>query len=147
MSAPCSRVKNRTLSGPAAESQLARLAARALGHESSDVQTAALKLVRGEAALIAPYVSLLAPSVRAGLEATETAPADLEVRAGTSMLQAALRVEPVTNLNELVEAFAGSRWRTKGPPAEIERAIDGVARIGSIRRRQKKVRSSGLPPD
>src|SRR5207248_6057375 len=46
-------------SGPAAEAHVASLAARALGHESPEIQTAALKLVRSDAALIAPYLALL----------------------------------------------------------------------------------------
>src|SRR5262249_998425 len=47
----------------------------------------------------------------------------------TRSAEAALRVESVTGLNELVETFAAV-MENQGPPAEIERVIDGVARIG-----------------
>jgi hypothetical protein len=116
-------------SGPAAEAQVASLAARALGHESPEVQTAALKLVRGDAALIAPYLPLLAPSVRAGLEAAEPGAATMATREASPTVGTTLRVEPIPSLNELVEAFAAV-VENQGPPVEIERVIDGVARIG-----------------
>jgi hypothetical protein len=116
-------------SGPAAEAQVASLAARALGHESPEVQTAALKLVRGDAALIAPYLPLLAPSVRAGLEAAEPGAATMATREASPTVGTTLRVEPIASLNELVEAFAAV-VENQGPPVEIERVIDGVARIG-----------------
>jgi Family of unknown function (DUF6493) len=116
-------------SGPAAQAHAASLAARALGHESPEIQTAALKLVRSESALIAPYLALLAPSVRASLGAVERAATLVEFSECSAVSGTALRVEPIASLNELVETFAAV-VENQGPPVEIERVIDGVARIG-----------------
>ena len=38
-------------------------------------------------------------------------------------------MEPILNLNEPVETFAAV-MENQGPPVEIERVIDGVARVG-----------------
>lgn len=110
-------------------SRLSSLAARALGHESREVQTAALKLIETNTALVAPYVDLLAPSVRAEYEAHGPAPADIGASAAGPMAAPEAFVRPIGALDELIRAFAAA-LENQGPPIEIERVIDGVARIG-----------------
>ena len=104
--------------------RVANLAARALGHESAEIQTAALALAGTDSSRTSPYLPLLAPSVRAGLGATEPA-----AEAAIPRAPAASCVAPITSLNELVEAFAAI-LENQGPPVEIERVMDGVARLG-----------------
>ena len=101
--------------------------ARALAHESRDVQTAALKLVGNDIALVAPYLDLLAPSVRAHWGGNEPVLSSTET-AGPIAGQA-MYVMPIRTLNELVETFAAV-LENQGPPIEIERVIDGLARVG-----------------
>jgi len=116
-------------SHPTDTSRLSSLAARALAHQSREVQTAALKLVGSNTALVAPYVDLLAPSVRAHWGANEPADANTDALAAGPMAGSSLRVAPMGTLNELIETFAAV-LENQGPPVEIERVIDGVARIG-----------------
>src|SRR5262249_50371263 len=80
-------------------------ARRALGHESPEIQSAALELAGGDAVLIAPYLATLAPSVRACLGAPEPATVFMDTPAASAAAQTGLRVAPVASLNELVETF------------------------------------------
>jgi len=108
------------------KAKLASLAARALGHESPDVQNAALELVGGDATLLEPYLAVLAPSVRASLGAGSLiAGPDTHARVAESQNA----VVPVGSLVELVERFSAV-LESQGPPIQIESVIDGVARIG-----------------
>lgn len=104
--------------------RLAALAARALGHESPEIQMAALALIGNDTALVEPYLDVLAPSVRARLGAgLPAAPPALVVEADASL------VEPIGCLSELVETFAAVLEK-EGPPVDIERVIEGVSHLG-----------------
>lgn len=105
--------------------RVAALAARALGHPSPEVQSAALELVGDDAAIIEPYLDTLAPSLRARFK--EAVPAEAGSAAATPQHEG--RVAPIANFHELVETFAAV-LENQGPPIEIERVIDGVVRIG-----------------
>ena len=111
----------------ATKARVAALAARALGHESADVQSLALEVVGPDPAAVAPYMEVLAPSVRAGLVGA-TAIADDAPKSG--MVEVApSQVNPILDLEELVQTFAAV-LENEGPPVDIERVIDGVVRIG-----------------
>ena len=106
--------------------RLAALAARALGHESPEVQTAALKLAGSDAKLIEPYLGMLAPSIRAQLGAQRPAATQTGAQITVTEMQP---VQGIAILDELVETFAAV-LENQGPPIDIERVIEGVARIG-----------------
>jgi hypothetical protein len=111
------------------KARISNVAARALVHESVDVQTSALGLLTDRPAALATYGAVLAPSVRARLE---TAP--VEAAAIVAPLVAEVqRVVAVTSVGELAELFAAV-LENQGPPVDIERVIDGVARIGASER-------------
>jgi hypothetical protein len=107
----------------------AALSALALAHESPEVQSAALELTGGDAALIAPYLDVLAPSVRAGLGTAQSVAAVSDTPTIITEDESTSRVEPLATVNELIEMFSAV-LENQGPPAEIERVIDGVVRIG-----------------
>jgi len=107
------------------KARIASIAARALKHESADVQTSALSLVGEQSALVDAYRPVLAPSVRARLETIVVEAATI---ASPPAVTDAHRVVPVDNPDELAELFT-SVLENQGPPADIERVIDGVARM------------------
>ena len=114
---------------PQLKTRIAVVAARALGNESLNVQASALALVGSNSALVEPYVSVLAPSVRARIQTTGPAAtnnAPLSVPAAT-------RVLPVRDAAELAELFAAV-LENQGPPVDIERVVDGAARISATAR-------------
>lgn len=80
-------------------------------------------------ALVAPYVDLLAPSVRADYDGNEPGVANTDALVAPSVPGAAETVASIGTLNELVETFAAV-LENQGPPVDIERVIDGVARVG-----------------
>lgn len=127
--------------------RVAEMAARALGHESADIQLAALALVEPNRALVAPYLDVLAPSVRAKLGAAVPAPAPTSTAAAAAAAPVS-RVTPVDTESELVELFAAV-LENQGPPMEIERVLEGVARIpaserlaASLAKRAAKLKAS-----
>ena len=112
------------------KARIAAVAARALAHESPDVQASALSLVSGHAALLERYRPVLASSVRARLEPTAVESVTVETPPPVTEVQ---RVVPVENVGELAELFAAA-LENQGPPVDIERVIDGVARISASER-------------
>lgn len=109
----------------AAKATLVSLAARALSHESPEVQTAALDLTGDDPSLLEPYRETLAASVRARLG--ENRPVETtEPRPESSNPSA---VAPISKLDELVETFAAI-LENQGPPIDIERVLEAVARVG-----------------
>jgi hypothetical protein len=107
-----------------AKARIAAVAALGLGHQSADVQALALNLVGDRSELLNPYLQVMAPSVRAKLETVAAEPAGIEPQpAGEGE-----RVSPVRDVGELTELFAAV-LENQGPPADIERVIDGVARM------------------
>jgi len=112
------------------KARIAAVAARALAHESPDVQASALSLVSGHAALLERYRPVLASSVRARLEPTAVESVMVETPPPVTEIQ---RVVPVENVGELAELFAAA-LENQGPPVDIERVIDGVARISASER-------------
>jgi len=111
--------------------RIAAVAARALGHASPDVQASALSLVENRAALLDTYRPVLAPSVRARLRATGVA--DPAMTAPPLVREAHHPVVPVRDVDELSELFAAVLEK-QGPPVDIERVIDGVARMSAPER-------------
>ena len=107
--------------------RVAGLAARALTHESAEVQTAALALTGTDSSHTSPYLPLLAPSVRAGLGAGT--PGETEEAEAVPPATTHSRITPISSLAELVETFAGV-LENQGPPSDIERVIEAVARLG-----------------
>ena len=109
-------------------SKLAALVARSLAHESADVQKAAIEFLGEQnSSLIDPYLDLLAPSVRPMTH--QTAPI-VPIPQLPSMGESPVdSVQPVDSLSSLIEAFSRI-LETQDSPMEIERVIDGVARIG-----------------
>ena len=106
------------------KARIAAVAAPGLGHQSADVQALALSSVGDRSELLNPYRQVMAPSVRARLETVAVEPAGIEPpRAGEGE-----RVVSVRDAGELTELFAAV-LENQGPPADIERVIDGVARI------------------
>jgi hypothetical protein len=116
--------------GRSVKARIAAVAARALGHGSADVQASALSLVADHAALLDRYRPVLAPSVRARLEPTAVESAAVDSPVPVTEVQ---RVVPVDNVGELAELFAAV-LENQGPPVDIERVIDGVARINASER-------------
>lgn len=111
--------------------RVAALAARALVHEAPEVQTAALELAEWNRALAEPYLAVLAPSVRARLRKDgddQVEPASAIPAAKRVASPSPQQVAPVASEEELVERFA-SVLENQGPPMDIERVLDGVARI------------------
>ncbi len=82
------------------------------------------------AALLDRYRPVLAPSVLARLEPTAAASATVDAPPPVPEVQ---RVAPVDNVGELAELFAAV-LENQGPPVDIERVIDGVARISASER-------------
>ena len=113
-----------------AKARIAAVAARALGHGSADVQASALSLVADHGALLDRYRPVLAPSVRARLEPSAVESATVDSPVPVTEVQ---RVVPVDNVDELAELFAAV-LENQGPPVDIERVIDGVARINASER-------------
>jgi hypothetical protein len=112
------------------KARIAAVAARALGHESADVQAAALGLVEDHAALLDSYRPVLAPSVQARLKMTATPATPVDALTPAAEVP---RVVQVDNAGELAELFAAV-LENQGPPVDIERVIDGVARISASER-------------
>ena len=120
------------------KARIAAVAARALGHESAEVQASALELVEGREELLNPYRAVLAPSV---LQRLKTKPAQPEAKpeAGTQANDAPppvyppQRVVPVEDPGDLAELFTAV-LENQGPPVDIERALDGVARMTAPQR-------------
>jgi hypothetical protein len=120
--------------------RIAAVAARALGHASADVQAAALSLInltctdeKERDALLHSYRPVLAASVLAQLESLSAAVSGAATIAAASSdapmaIAKAERVVPIDDVDQLVEAFAAV-LENQGPPVEIERVMDGVARI------------------
>ena len=106
--------------------RIAAVAARGLGHESADVQAAALELVGDRVELLNAYRTVMAPSVRARIETVADDVADIDTPGATDQE----RVVPVKDAGELAELFAAV-LENQGPPADIERVLEGVARIGA----------------
>jgi len=106
--------------------RLAEMAARALTHESTEVQKAALEVIGEHRNLIEPYLEALAPSTRAGLAGSAAEP---EPALPPSKVKVPNAIEPIHDVTELIEAFAAV-LENQGPPVELERVIDGVARVG-----------------
>ena len=113
-----------------AKERILAVVARALGHASADVQASALSVLENRTALVDRYRPVMAASVRARLETTTPETAVAEAPPPVAEAQ---RVVPVDNLGELAELFAAV-LENQGPPVDIERVIDGVARIGATER-------------
>ena len=111
--------------------RIAAVAARALGHSSSDVQALALGLVENRTALLDSYRPVLAASLRAGLQHTEEA--HPTIAAPLLVTEAQHPVVPVSEVEKLTELFAAV-LENQGPPVDIEQVIDGVARISAPER-------------
>jgi hypothetical protein len=110
---------------PGDAERITAFAARALAHDSPDVQAMALKLIGDRNGLIDPYRHLLAPSLRP----KQTGPAaEPESPDPPRADPAAPRIAPLESCEELVEAF-GAVLENQGPPEELERVLDGVSRI------------------
>lgn len=109
-------------------SKLAALVARSLAHESAEVQKAAIEFIGEQnSSLIDPYLDLLAPSVRPMTnQKAPIVPIPLLPSMGEAPVD---RVQPLDSLSSLIEAFSRI-LETQDSPMEIERVIDGVARIG-----------------
>jgi hypothetical protein len=113
------------------KARIAAVAARGLGHQSIDVQASALSLTEVNTALEDFYRPALAPSVRAGLKTKV-----VQEEAAVSPLppvREVQRVVPVGNLGELAELFAAV-LENQGPPVDIERVMEGVARMSASER-------------
>ena len=115
---------------PEVKERLATLASRALGHDSADVQALAFDLAKDHDSLLEPYRTVLAPSVRARLKTAAASVTTDEVPAPVADLQRIVAVESVSELTEVLAAVL----ENAGPPMDIERAIDGVARITAVER-------------
>lgn len=111
----------------AGKRRLASVVARALGHGSAEIQRLATEQLDGHRAATEPYLEALAPSVRASLG--ERVAAEAAVPTPLARRVSAARVRPISDLCELIETFAVV-LENQGPPMEIERVIDGVARLG-----------------
>jgi hypothetical protein len=125
-------ILNKAARGAASDSVKARIAAvaaRALAHGSADVQASGLDLLEDRAAVLDTYGAVLAPSVRARLEASGVEAESIEA----SPIGEVQRVAAVVDAAELTELFAAV-LENQGPPVDIERVIDGVARIGAPER-------------
>jgi hypothetical protein len=110
--------------------RIATVAARALAHGSADVQASAVSLIDDRAAALDTYGAVVAPSVRALLV---TSAAEATASAEAPRVSEVQRVIPVKNEDELAELFAAV-LENQGPPVDIERVIDGVARMAASER-------------
>ena len=111
--------------GSSEKARIAGVAARALGHESAEVQALALDLVGDRHDLVDPYRAVLAPSVLARLNVMPVEPAAIEV---SPSVVAVPHVIPLDDPGSLAELFAAV-LENQGPPVDIERVVDGVARM------------------
>jgi hypothetical protein len=130
---------------PASSSKVARAAAEALAHEATDIQGAALGLLaaldasrfdelRGRIAELAPMVApSLRPKLTSFVGAAEPAPTPVLIAASSASgpaprLDPSRAIVPIESVEVLLDRFAHV-LEDDGEPDEIERVLDGVARL------------------
>lgn len=112
--------------------------ARALAHESTEVQRAALDLIGDNSGAIDPYRSTLAPSVLAQLDHRSASPQANTSKAKNSaqaaaapesrVLPANSAIQPIESDFELVECISAA-LESLGPPDLLERVLDALPRL------------------
>lgn len=110
---------------PSLMGNVAECASGALAHESPEIQKAAIDLVEfcGHAGTVKDFADSLAPTQRARLGVFA-----MDEEAPLPPLPEPVAISPIRDLDELIEAFSAV-IENEEPPEEIERVLDGVARL------------------
>ncbi len=121
---------------PSLIENVAECASGALSHESPEIQKSAIDLVEfcGHAGTAKDFADSLAPTQRARLGVFA-----MDEEAPLPARPEPVAISPIQDLDELIEAFSAV-LENEEPPGEIERVLDGVARLCAT----KPDRFSGL---
>lgn len=123
---------------PSRREPVAQVASLALEHPATDIQSAALALLKklgaaGREDLVAPRLELASATVRSQIQPASANAVHYEP--STSLpdpLSVSAPIEPITSLDELVLTISRV-FEQNGPPDDLERILDALSRLAAER--------------